>query len=211
MQEIQKRLLGQPGTCEMKTIRIAVLRLARRACDAENLPSGHAWHHVDSVRHSFSDLANTQEIPMGVDQSAGLFRGWSFRMVLIVIAVVCFIMAADRTHERLQFAMNGVSASIEKARLDQRLPTRWLQYEGASRGSFDVRVRTADGKESMETLLLPRDAINTLMEGGQQRIVFLKNKPRRFKMESAPLPPFGVVLWGVGAAALAAFLYALRR
>jgi hypothetical protein len=148
---------------------------------------------------------------MPLEQSGGLFRGWSFRMVLFVTAVVCFFSAADRTYERLQFAMNGVPASIEKARADQRLPTRWLQYEGVLRGSFDVRVRTADGKESTATLLLPKDAINILLDDGLQRIVFLKNNPRRFKMESAPLPPFGVALWAAGAAALSAFLYSVRR
>ena len=148
---------------------------------------------------------------MALEQSGGLFRGWSFRMVLFVTAVVCFISAADRTYERLQFAMNGVPASIEKARADQRMPTRWLEYEGVLRGNFDVKLRTADGKESTATLLLPRDAINALLDDGVQRIVFLKNKPRRFKMESAPLPPFGVGLWAAGAAALGAFLYSVRR
>src|SRR5438105_4132863 len=142
-------------------------------------------------------------------QSTGLMRSWLFRIMLLAMALSCFVVTMADTYDRLQLSMHGVSATIQPASKGQTAPTSWASYEGRLRALF-VKIKEKDGKEFSRSLFLAKEAVEKLLTGEQEEIIFVRDNPQRFLMKGEPLPPFsfgwsilGLVFFGV-------FLYSLN-
>lgn len=140
--------------------------------------------------------------------SVGLVRAWSFRIWLLVAALAGFVGTIVNTQDRLQFSSKGVAATITRASDTQKVPTDadWL----GGQHDFYVKAVSRDGKESSFTLLLSRPTIETLVDGGQAEIIYVRDNPRRHLMQGEPLPPFGLGWLVFGLASLSVFLYSLQ-
>lgn len=143
-------------------------------------------------------------------QSTGLILGWTFRILLLLLSLSCLLETIANTLGRRQFSVHGIPATIERALDSQKAPANWSDYKGGLRSDFQVKIKTADGKEFFANLFLPREVVDGLLEGQQKQIIYAKDNPRSFLMKGEPLPAFG--LWWLlgGGLFFALFLYSLK-
>lgn len=143
-------------------------------------------------------------------QSTGLLLGWSFRILLLALSVSCFLGTIANTFDRRQFSVHGIPATIERALDSQKAPSNWSDYKGNQRSGFEVKVKTADGKDFFANLFLTREVVDGLLDGQQKQIIFVKDNPRRFLVKGEPFPSFG--LWWLlgGGLFFALFMYSLK-
>jgi len=146
---------------------------------------------------------------MEATRSTGFVRGWMFRIMLLAMALSCFVITLADTVDRLHLS-GGVPATIELASTAETAPASWSPYEGRMRALFYVKVVTNDGKESSTSLFLPKETVEALLNGQKEPIVFARDNPRRFLLQSEPLPAFGIGWFLLGLVFFVVFLYSLR-
>ena len=120
--------------------------------------------------------------------SLGLVSGLVFKVMLAAMALCSFVIAGPQTYARLQLAMGGVPATIQRASATTPAPTSWSAYQGASRALFPVRIASRDGRTLATNLFLPEATIRNLLEGGSAHITVVWENPRRFVLDGEPLP-----------------------
>jgi hypothetical protein len=143
-------------------------------------------------------------------QTTSLFRGWLFRIFLLIFGLAGFIgMAADTMH-RLSVTTYGVFAEIAAASLRQPLPITWSEHDGSLKAPFTVRIQPKSGPEIVSELFLRRDVVEALLRGEKRNISYEQGNPRRYLLTGDQPPPFGFgwLLFGLVFSAL--FVFSLR-
>lgn len=145
----------------------------------------------------------------GLEPGKGLVRKWYFRIALLVGAITCFLGPIVTSIDRYELS-HGVPATIERASKYTTAPTKWSGYEGRLRASFDVKVHAADGREFITPLFLPKEIVESLMQGEKAEIVFVKDRPGRHLLKGEPLPQVSWSLILGGFIFLGVFILSLK-
>jgi len=147
---------------------------------------------------------------MSEQRSTGLVRAWTFRMFLLVGAVVGFLGMITSIQDRMAVTTHGVAATIEIFNLKQNAPSSWSTYEGHSRAMVYVRVKPEKEREFSRELFLRKDIVDALFREEPQHIIYEDGNPARFVMRSDPLPPYGFGWLVFGFVFLGIFLWSLK-
>jgi hypothetical protein len=143
-------------------------------------------------------------------QSTSIFRGWLFRMFMLVFSLAGFLGVAANTSHRLSVTSDGVPAEIAVASRAQAMPSAWLDDDGQAKAPFTVRIQAPAGPARVADLSLRREVVEALLRGETRQIVHEQGNPQRFLMAGDPPPPFGLGWLAFGIVFLAVFVLSLR-